>query len=148
ERSGIFSAAWRSEGVPRMCPRLRAVPGLSTETQSHLSWRWMPDPPFALCARPSGRGHDLAAPVHDVSCRVHGPPALRLALSPDATRRGSRRPASATWRSQSGMVCGDLPPLADGGLSLGLCVRPPQSRDGLDPVRATTARLFPGGGEA
>ena len=36
--------------------------------------------PFALCARPSGRGHDLAAPVHDVSCRVHGAPALRSPL--------------------------------------------------------------------
>ena len=60
------------------------VLGLSAETQGHLSRRWVPDPSLALCPRPPGWAHHLAAPVHDVSRGVHRAPALRLALSPDA----------------------------------------------------------------
>src|SRR5262245_61494213 len=71
-----------------MCPRLRAVPRLSAETQSHLSRRWMPHPPRALCARPSGWGHDLAASVHGVPSRVHDPPALHLTRLGRLAERG------------------------------------------------------------
>ena len=51
----------------------------------------MPDPPFALPPYPSRWGHHLAHPMHHVSCGVHGPAPLRLALSPDASRGGSQR---------------------------------------------------------
>ena len=64
----------------------------------------MPDPPFALPPCSARWGHHLADPVHQVSRGVHRPPPLRLALSPDATRGGPRRPVGA-----------------HGGLSLELC---------------------------
>src|SRR5438067_1191319 len=81
ERSDVLPAAWRWEGVPRMCPRLRDVPGLSVHTQGDLSrWR-MPDTPLLLRPCPPRGAHHLADTVHDVSRRVHGSAALRLALS-------------------------------------------------------------------
>src|SRR4029453_16796685 len=117
-----------------MCPRLRDVPWFAAETQSHLSWRWMPHTPFALCARPSGRGHDLAAPVHDVSCRVHDPPTLHLTLSLDAPRRGAQRPVGDAWRPQFGTVRGALSYFASGALPSGLCAGAAQSGDPADAV--------------
>ena len=59
--------------------------GFQLKHKATCRWRWMPDAPLALCPRPSGWGHHLAAPVHHVSCGVHRPAALRLALSPDAS---------------------------------------------------------------
>ena len=143
-RSDLLSAAWRWQGVCRMCARLPPVPWLSAQTQGDLSRRRVPDAPLALCPCPSGWGHHLAHPVHDVSSGVHGPAPLRLALSPDATGGGPRCPVGHAWRPQFGAVRGDLPYLADGALSPGLCVRPPESGDGADPVWAAAARLFPG----
>src|SRR4029453_17131013 len=84
ERSDLLSAAWRWQSVCRMHTRLRAVLGLSAETQGHLRRRWVPDPSLALYARPPGWAHHLAAPVHDVSRGVHRAPVLCLTLSPDA----------------------------------------------------------------
>lgn len=57
----------------------------SAQAQGNLSRRWVPDAPLALCARPSGRAHHLAHPMHHVSRGVHGAPPLRSPLSPDAT---------------------------------------------------------------
>src|SRR2546425_9580627 len=45
----------------------------------------VPDAPLALYACPSGWDHYLAYSVHHVQSGGHGPPALRLALSPDAS---------------------------------------------------------------
>ena len=45
----------------------------------------VPDAPLALRPCPAGWSHHLAPPVHHVSCGVHRPAALRLALSPDAS---------------------------------------------------------------
>jgi hypothetical protein len=47
-----------------------------------------PDAPLPLCARPPGRGHHLASPVYEMQSGVHGPTALRLALSLDVTGGG------------------------------------------------------------
>ena len=58
--------------------------GFQLKHKATCQRRWVPDAPLALCPRPSGRGHHLAYPVHDVQSGVHGPPAFRLALSPDA----------------------------------------------------------------
>jgi hypothetical protein len=71
------------------------------------------------------------------------PAAFRLAGPPDATRCGPRCLAGHPRGSQSGMGRGTLQPLADGALSLGLCVRPPPSGDDLDPVWLAPTRLFP-----
>src|SRR6266446_2647125 len=84
-RSDVLSAAWRWEGLSRVCPCLRAVSWLPAQAQGDLSWRRVPHPPLALCPRPSGWSDHLADTVHDVQSGIHGPPALRLALSPDAT---------------------------------------------------------------
>src|SRR5438128_7580606 len=72
ERSDVLTAAWRWEGVPRMCRRLRDVPGLSVHTQSDLSRRRMPDTPLLLRPCPPRGAQHLADTVHDVSRRVHG----------------------------------------------------------------------------
>src|SRR5437660_12915230 len=66
ERSDVLPAAWRWEGVPRMCPRLRQGPRLSAATQSHLSRGRMPDAPLPLRPCPPGWSHYLAYPVYDV----------------------------------------------------------------------------------
>jgi hypothetical protein len=50
-----------------------------------VSRRRVPDAPLALCPRPAGWGHDLAAPMHRLSCGVHGSAAFRLALPLDAS---------------------------------------------------------------
>src|SRR5439155_10939025 len=140
-RSDVFLPDSRREGVSRVRVRLPPLPRLPTETQGDLSRRRVPDAPFALCPYPSEWGDHLAHPVHDVSCGIHRPAAFRLAVPPDAPRGGSRRLAGHPRWSQSGMVRGDLPPLADGALSPGLCIRPPQSGDGLDPMWLATPRL-------
>src|SRR6266511_4511850 len=127
-----------------MCPRLRHVPRLSAETQSHLSrWR-MPDAPLALCPGPSGRAHHLASPVHDVSRGVHRAPALRLALSPDVPGGGPQRLASLAWRIEFGALRGDWSYLADGPLSCHLCVRPSESGGCGYPVSSAAAHVCPG----
>src|SRR5262249_45928214 len=87
-----------------MCPGLRAVSWLSTETQSHLSRRWMPHAPFALCACPSGWHHHLATPVHDMSRRVYILPHFIL-----------------RYRQMRPEVARDALLATHGGLSLELC---------------------------
>src|SRR5712691_6559966 len=87
-----------------MCPRLRHGPRLSAETQGDLSWRRVPGPPLALRPGPSGWAHHLASPMYDVQSGVHGPAALRLTLTPDATRGGSRCPHGHTRWSQFGAM--------------------------------------------
>src|SRR5262249_52213372 len=119
-----------------MRPCLSPGPRLSTRTQGDVSRRRVPDAPLALCPRPAGRGHYLAAPVPRLSRGVYRPPPLRLALSPDATRGGPRRPVGHAWRTELGGVCGALSPLADGALPSHLCVRPPQSGHGAHPLWA------------
>src|SRR5215471_16714780 len=89
ERSDVLPAAWRWEGVPRMCPRLRHVSRLSARTQGDLSRRRVSHTPLPLCSCPAGWAHHLACPVHHVSRRVHGPAALRLALPSDAPGGGA-----------------------------------------------------------
>src|SRR5215813_4817935 len=145
ERSDVLPAAWRWEGVPRICPRLRYVPRLSAETQSHLSrWR-IPDAPLALRPNPSGRAHHLASPVHDVSRGVHRAPALRLALSPDGPGGGPQRLASHAWRIEFGALRGHRSYLAHGPLSSHLCVRPSESGGCVDPVSSAAAHVCPDG---
>src|SRR5215831_1657499 len=103
-----------------------------------------PTRPFALCACPSGRGHDLAAPVHDVSCRVHDPPTLHLTLSLDAPRRGAQHPVGDAWRPQFGTVRGALSYFASGALPSGLCAGAAQSGDRADAMRTSLAHLLLG----
>ena len=127
-------SAWRRQGVCRMRARLSPGSGLSAQTQGHLS-RWRgPDAALPLCPCAPGWRHHLAHPVHHVSCGVHRPAPLHLALSPDASRGGPHRPLGDAWGTEFGAVCGDWAYRADGALSPGLCLRPPQSGDGLDPV--------------
>src|SRR6266568_2426062 len=106
-----------------MRPRLSPGPGLSTPPQGHLSRRRVPHPSLPLCAYPSRRDYHLAAPVHHVPRRVHGPPPLRLALSSDATGGGSCCAVGHPWRPQFGAVRGPLPSLPNGPLSSGVCAR-------------------------
>src|SRR6266849_4491816 len=143
QRSDVLSAAWRRQGISRVCPCLSPVPWLSAQTQGDLWWR-RPDPSLALCARPAGRSHHLAHPVYAVQSRVHGPPALRLTLSPDAPGGRPRCLTGNAWRAQFGTVRRHLPYLPHGPLSLGLCVWPPESGHGADPVWATPPHLFSG----
>src|SRR5713101_303129 len=131
-----------------MRPRLSPGPGLSTRTQGDLSRRRVLDPALPLCPCPLGWGHYLADTVHDVQSGVHGPPPLRLALSPDAPGGGPRCPVGHTRWPQFGAVRGDLPYLAHGPLSPGLCVWPPGAGDGTDAVWAALAHLFLGRREA
>src|SRR4029453_16314413 len=79
-RRDLLAAAEQREGLCGIRVRFPPLPGLSAQTQSPLSRRWMPHPSFALCAGPSGWSHHLADTVHDVSCGVHDPPALYLTL--------------------------------------------------------------------
>ena len=108
DEATYFQPAWRRQGVSRMCPRLPPGPRLSAQTQGDLSRGRVPDAPLPLCPCPSGWGHHLAYPVHDVQSRVHGPPPLRLALSPDATGGGPRCPVGHAWGPQFGAVRGHL----------------------------------------
>src|SRR5918994_3005437 len=104
-----------------MCYRLRHVPRLSAETQSHLSrWR-MPDAPLPLRPGPFGWGYYLADPVHHVSRGVHRPAPLCLALSPDATGGGPQRLAGDAWWTEFGTLCDHLAYLTDGALPSRLC---------------------------
>src|SRR5215471_2221249 len=134
KRSDLLSAAWRWQSVCRMHTRLRAVLGLSTETQGHLQWRWVPDPSLALRPCPAGWAHHLAHPVHHVQSRLHGPPAFRPSLSLHAPRGGPRCPVGDAWRAEFGTVCGDWAYLAHGPLPPRLCVWPPESGHRADPV--------------
>ena len=122
--------------------------GFQLTHKATCQWRRVPDAPLALCPCPPGWAHHLACPVHHVQSGVHGPAALRLALSPDAPGGGPRCPVGDAWRTQFGAVRGDLAYLAHGALSPGLCVWPPESGDGADPVWSAPARLFPGRREA
>src|SRR5215813_13600168 len=101
------------------------------------------DPPLALCARPPGWGHHLAAPVHDVPRRLHGPPALRLTLSRHATGGGPQGFVGDAWGAQCGVVRRHLPYLSHGPLSLGLCVWLPESGHHADAVWTAPALLCP-----
>src|SRR4029434_1991994 len=141
KRSDVLPAAWRWSGVPRMCPRLRHVPRLSAEIQSHLSRRLVPDPSLPLCPCPAGWSHHLAHPMYEVQSGVHRATALRLELSSDATGGGSRCPDGYTRWAQLRVVCGHLPYLPHGSLSLGLRVWPPKSAHGAYPVWAAPAHL-------
>src|SRR5262245_43267758 len=62
--------------------------------------------PFALCACPSGWHRHLADIVHDMQSRVYDLAAFRLALPPDAPRRGSRCPVGHPRWPQFGAVRG------------------------------------------
>src|ERR671932_1076888 len=125
-----------------MCPRLRDVPRLSIETQSHLSWGWMSDAPLALCPCPPGWRHHLADPMYHVSCGVHRPAAFYLALPPDASGGGPGCTVGHARRPQFGAVRRALPSLPDGALSPGLRVWPPESRDRAHPMWIGAAGLF------
>ena len=57
-------------------------------------------------------------PMHYLQSRLHGPAALRLALSLDATRGGARCAVGHPGWPQLGAVRGDLPYLSHGPLSL------------------------------
>src|SRR5207249_4007032 len=113
----LLPAAWRWEGVPRMCPGLRPGPGLSTQAQGHLSRGRVSHTPFALHACPSRWAHHLEDTVYAVQSGVHGAPALRLTLSPDATRGRSRCAVGHARGPQFGAVRGDLLYLPYGPLS-------------------------------
>src|SRR6266404_7304628 len=113
-----------------MCTGLHLVPRLSAHTQGALSRRWVPNPSLPLCPCPAGWCHHLAHPMYEVQSGVHRAPALRLALSPDATGGGSRCPVGHPWRPEFGTVRGDLPYLADGPLSPDLRSWPTECRDG------------------
>src|SRR5919201_4749175 len=125
-----------------MCPRLRAVPRLPVETQSHLSWGWLSDPSLALCPCALGGSHHLAHPVHSRSCRVHRPTPLHLAVSPDASRGGPQRLIGDAWGAECGAVRDDLPYLPDGPLSPRVCLWPPGARDRADAMWAPLASLL------
>src|SRR5215211_8211692 len=129
------------ECTTRMCPPLRHVHRLSAETQSHLSWRRVPDPPLPLHPGPLGWSHHLASAVHDLQSRVHRPATLRLALSPDATRGGARCLVGHTRWSRFGAVCGDRAYLAHGPLPGGLCARPSEYHSGADTVWSALTHL-------
>ena len=58
--------------------------------------------------------------MYEVQSRVHGPPALRLALSPDAPGGGTRCLTGDAWGAQFGAVRRDLPYLSHGALSRGV----------------------------
>jgi hypothetical protein len=81
----------------------------------------------------------------NVQSGVHGPAALRLALSPDAPRGGPRCPVSHMRGAQFGAVCGPLPSLPLSAVSPRLRTRPPESGHGAHPVWAAAAGVFPGG---
>ena len=98
-------------GLCGIGPRLRAVSGLLAQAPDDLSRRWVPDPPLALCACPARWGHHLAAPVHHVPRRVHGPPHFVL-------RYRQMRPEVA----RNALLA------THGGLSLEWCVVPYQRR--------------------
>src|SRR5262245_40592653 len=118
--------------------------GFQLRHQTNLSRRRVPNPPLPLHPRPPRWGHYLASPMYEVQSRVHGPPALRIALSPDAPGGRARRPAGHPRGPQFGAVRGDLPSLPHGPLPPGLCVWPPEFGHRADPVRAAAAGLFPG----
>src|SRR5262249_3513686 len=145
ERSDLLSPCWRGQAFVRVCPRLRAVPRLSAETQGPLQRRWGPDTPLALCPCPPGWRHHLAAPMHHVQSRLHRPAAFYLALPPDATGGRARCALGDPWRPELGAVCGVLSSLPDGPLSSHLGVRPSQSGHGAHPVWAAAPGVFPGG---
>src|SRR6266568_1379354 len=112
KRSDGLSAAWGWQGVSRMSPRLRHVPWLAAATQGDLSGRWLLNPPLALSPRPPVWYHHLACPLYAGQSRVHGPPALRLALSPDAPGGGPRCRTGDAWGAQFGAVRRALPSLS------------------------------------
>src|SRR5256885_1037908 len=62
-------------------------------------------------------------------------------MAPEVAPSG---PLSHTWRAQFRMVCGHLPYLPHGSLSLGLRVWPPESGHDAHPVWAAPAHLFSG----
>src|SRR2546429_953861 len=126
---------------------LALTPLLSYPTQTHapLSGGSPPPPPLPLSPGPPGWDHHLAHPVYHVSRGVHRASALRLALSPDAPGGGPGCAVGDAWGAEFGAVCGPLPYLPHGALPPRLCVRPPQSGDGLNAVWTRSARLFPGG---
>src|SRR5262252_7248313 len=123
---------------------LHPVSGLSAHSQGDVSRWWLPHTPLPLCPYPLGRAHYLAAPVHDVSRRLHGPPALRLTLSFHATGGGPQGFVGDAWWTQFGVVCRHLPYLPHGPLSLGLRVWLPESGHGADTMWITPALLCPG----
>src|SRR5215467_14261649 len=125
-----------------MCPRLRAGPQLAVETQSHLLWGWLSDPALALCPCAPRWRHHLAHPVHHLSCGVHGPAPLHLALSSDASRGGPQRPLGDAWGVEFGTVRRHLPYLPHGAVSSRLRTRPPESDHGAHPVWAAAASVF------
>lgn len=72
-----------------------------------------------MCASVWGAYH-LAPPVHHVPRSVHRPPALRVAVSLDASRGRSRRLISDPWRPEFGAVRGPLPYFPYSSLSFGV----------------------------
>jgi len=58
--------------------------------------------------------HYLAAPVHHVSCGIHRPAPLHLAVPPDASRGGSQCLTGDAWGAEFGAVCGHWAYLAHG----------------------------------
>ena len=68
-------------------------------------------PPLPLYACPAGWSHHLACPVYAMQSGIHGPPALRLTLSPDAPGGRPRCLTGHAWRAQFGAVRCALPSL-------------------------------------
>src|SRR5215467_4080785 len=105
----------------------------------------VPDASLPLYACTPGWGDHLAHSVYAVQGGLHRPAAFRVTLPPDVPGGRPRCPVGDPWRTELGAVCGALSHLSNGALSPGLCVRPPQSGDGLDAVWAPLAHVFPGG---
>jgi hypothetical protein len=72
-----LATAQRLSNSSSLSPR----PELSTHPQGHLSQRRVLNAPLPLRPGPFGWGHHLADPVYHVSCGVHRPAPLCLALS-------------------------------------------------------------------
>ena len=117
--------------------------GLSAQASGDLPRRRVPDASLPLCPCPLGWSHHLAHPVYEVQSGVHRAAALRLMLSPDPTGGGSRCPLGYTRWAQLRVVCGHLPYLPDGPLSLDLCARLPEPGGGADTVWSVPAHVFP-----
>lgn len=140
-RSALRAAAGRRQGLCGMRVRFPPFPRLSARPYGDGSGRWVPDPPCALPPCPARWGHPLADPVHQVSRGVHRPPPLCLALSPEATGGGPRRPVGHPWGAQFGAVCDPLAYLPHGPLSPALRLCSAQGRDGTHPVWTAAAAL-------
>ena len=119
--------------------------GFQLKHKATCQRRRVPDAPLALCPCPPGWGHHLAcSSAPRVKRCSPSCPTSSCAIA----RCVPRWPAMPCWPRMGASVwsCArciyHISP--DGALSPGLCVRPPQSGHGADPVWSAAARLFPG----